>query len=114
MPVKELLCDYCQMDDGVLVKCEHGVVCDICGGCYDCNALVELSEWNTRLRDALMLPLLFHAGGPVTTEMRDQWKGITGSDEMTTRVMCESIRVLLAADQIPDDALDAMEESDAD
>lgn len=44
------------------------------------------------LLDALTLPMLFHQGGRVTQEMVDEWERITGTREMTTRVMCDTIR----------------------
>ncbi len=67
-----------------------------------------------QLREALMLPLLFHAGGQVTTEMRNRWKKITGYEEMTAAVMCGSIRVILAVDKIPDTALEGTDSATID
>jgi hypothetical protein len=45
---------------------------------------------------ALRLPLLFHGGGDWTEERRAEWKALTGSDEATTKVMCDTIRAALA------------------
>lgn len=46
--------------------------------------------------DALELPLLFHAGGPWDDAKRARWKALTGTEEATTRVMCDAIRRVLA------------------
>ncbi len=43
----------------------------------------------------LTLPLIFHAGGRVSPEAHAEWKRLTGSDEMTTKVMCDAIRAVL-------------------
>ena len=45
-----------------------------------------------RLRQLIRLPLLFHAGGMLTKEMQDEWIEITGTPEMTNKVMCDTIR----------------------
>jgi len=45
---------------------------------------------------ALDLVLRFHAGGPWTETDWFAWKVITGSDEATTKVMCDHIRSVLA------------------
>lgn len=50
-----------------------------------------------RVLDVLTLPLLFHQGGPWTEEDRAKWVAITGKDEATTKVMCDTIRETLAA-----------------
>lgn len=49
------------------------------------------------LRDVLLLPLMFYAGGGWMDHHRLRWKEITGSDEATTKVMCDTIRNILAA-----------------
>jgi glycosyltransferase A (GT-A) superfamily protein (DUF2064 family) len=48
-----------------------------------------------RLRDALNLVLMFHSGGEWTTADRAQWKHVTGSDEATTKVLCDHIRKVM-------------------
>jgi len=49
-----------------------------------------------RLRDAAELPLMFHAGGIWLGDNPTRWKQITGTDEATTKVMCDHIRSVLA------------------
>jgi len=49
-----------------------------------------------KLRAALELPLMFHASGPWDEDKRRRWKEITGSDEATTKIMCDHIRNVLA------------------
>lgn len=62
-----------------------------------CVPIVErLREERDRARAALRLPLLVHGAGPWTEERREEWRSITGTDEATTRVMCDTIRALLA------------------
>jgi hypothetical protein len=62
---------------------------------------------SARLREALELVLLFHRGGPWGDAKTDRWREITGryrpnfgsntdSDEVTTRLMCDHIRKVLA------------------
>lgn len=55
--------------------------------------------------DALTLPLLFHSGGKPNVVL---WREITGTDEMTTKVMCTHIRRVLEENgmPIPQDILD--------
>jgi streptomycin 6-kinase len=38
--------------------------------------------------------LLFHSGEPWTTERRATWISLTGSDEATTRVLCNLARAV--------------------
>jgi hypothetical protein len=52
----------------------------------------ELCDLRDNLIDALTLPLLFHAGGEPDV---DAWELITGTREMTTKVMCDHIREVL-------------------
>mgnify|MGYP001620023852 FL=1 len=47
------------------------------------------------MKDALALPLLFHAGGEWSGAKRATWKRVTGTDEATTKVMCDTIRAAL-------------------
>ena len=44
------------------------------------------------LRATLELPLLFHSGGVWDDTKRRRWREITGTEEATTRVMCDAIR----------------------
>ena len=46
-----------------------------------------------RLREALELTLLFY--GDWSDSARLRWREITGSDEATTRVMCDHVREVL-------------------
>lgn len=46
-----------------------------------------------QVREALELPILFHAGGEPN---RARWEEIVGPREMTTRVMCDHIRAVIA------------------
>lgn len=79
------------------------------GGCRNCAAAsaadfahdqalrdaARSSRASGALRSALELPLLFHGGSPWDDAKRARWKAITGSDEATTRVMCDHIRKVL-------------------
>ena len=47
------------------------------------------------MKAALELPLLFHAGGLWDDDKRARWKEITGTEEATTRVMCNTVRSAL-------------------
>jgi hypothetical protein len=49
-----------------------------------------------RLKNALALVLLFHSGQPWSVESGEQWQAITGSNNATTKGMCDHIRVLLS------------------
>ncbi len=64
--------------------------------------VIVWSENDKRLRSALELPLMFHAGGAWTADMRRRWKEITGDiaggQEATTKIMCDAIRAALATD----------------
>src|SRR5262245_61865803 len=55
-------------------------------------ALAQHAERERALREALRLPLLFHSGGPWDDSRRLEWCRITGTDEATTKVMCDTIR----------------------
>ena len=50
---------------------------------------------HTPMEAALELPLMFHAGGPWDDAKRARWKEITGTEEVTTRVMCNMVRSAL-------------------
>jgi hypothetical protein len=45
--------------------------------------------------DAFRAVLMFHDPGEWTAERRAEWKRITGSDEATTKVLCDHIRKVL-------------------
>jgi hypothetical protein len=51
---------------------------------------------SARLREALELVLLVHRGGPWATEERQRWLAVTGSQEASTRSLCDHIRKVLA------------------
>lgn len=57
------------------------------------------------LRDALRLPLLFHAGGPWTERMADEWQRIVGPVPATSKTMCDHIRKVIAKATGESDAL---------
>ena len=44
---------------------------------------------------ALEAVLLFHSDSPWTSEKRQQWKALTGTDEATTRNLCDTVRIAL-------------------
>lgn len=47
------------------------------------------------LRAALTLVLRFHSGAPWTEEDSHRWRAVTGTDEATTKVLCDHIRKAL-------------------
>jgi hypothetical protein len=57
------------------------------------SAYKDLQECLDLAMEALELPLLFHAGGPPDVK---RWNEIIGNTEMTTRVMCDYIRLIRA------------------
>lgn len=52
---------------------------------------------SAELRDALKLPLLFHAGGPWDDERRKEWLRVTGTREASTKVLCDHLRAAIKA-----------------
>jgi len=54
----------------------------------------DYTTGSLKVVDALMLPLIFHSADPVSESMRKEWKRITGSDQMTTKVMCDHLRLM--------------------
>lgn len=44
---------------------------------------------------ALMAVLLFHGGGEWTDAKRAEWKALTGTDEATTKTLCDTVRAAL-------------------
>lgn len=47
------------------------------------------------MTSALMAVLLFHGGDEWTDAKRREWKALTGSDEVTTKVLCDTVRAAL-------------------
>lgn len=60
------------------------------------DAILALLHERDRYREALRLPLLFHGGDWWDMAVRGEWHKITGSDEATTKAMCDHIRAALA------------------
>lgn len=50
------------------------------------------------LEAALSLVLEFHSATPWTPERTEAWRTITGTDEVTTRAMCDHIRKVLGGE----------------
>lgn len=48
------------------------------------------------LLDAARAALLFHSASPWDVEKAAEWKRLTGSDDATTRALCEFLRVAIA------------------
>jgi hypothetical protein len=48
---------------------------------------------------ALKLVLRFHSGRPWTNDDRAKWRELTGSDEATTKVMCDHIRKVIPSEE---------------
>ena len=48
------------------------------------------------LRDACRAVLLFHSGGEWDEERRNEWHALTGEDEATTKILCDTVRRALA------------------
>lgn len=75
--------------------------CPQCGAEYVKKLAIEArlaqrDEELGRVREALELPLMFHAGGRWTSVRRKRWEEITGDTEATTHTMCDHIRAALA------------------
>jgi hypothetical protein len=49
----------------------------------------------SRAEQLARLVLLFHAGGGWDDSSRAMWRDITGSDDATTKTLCEFARVVL-------------------
>ena len=58
-----------------------------------------MSDAQESLRDALDAVLMFHSGGPWTDEKRLKWRHIVGTDEATTKQLCDHIRRVLAKEE---------------
>lgn len=50
----------------------------------------------TALRNALKAVLIFHGGGPWTTEQQMKWADHAAGREATTKVLCDIVREALA------------------
>jgi hypothetical protein len=55
------------------------------------------------IEDALRAVLMFHEGGEWSADRRAEWKRITGSDEATTKVLCDHVRAALVLASEGDD-----------
>jgi hypothetical protein len=53
---------------------------------------IRLEAALAEARRALELPLIFHSGGYWSSELRSRWSEITGTEEATTKIMCDTIR----------------------
>jgi hypothetical protein len=49
-----------------------------------------------RLLAVVQLPLMFHSGRPWSELDRRRWQEITGTEEATAKVMCDTIRDAIA------------------
>lgn len=79
-----------------------------CGGCGKeygamyvredlmATALAQIADPESLLAGCLAT-LLFHSGGPWDAKRRDEWRRLTGSDEATTKVLCDTIRRIISA-----------------
>lgn len=47
------------------------------------------------MTSALMAVLLFHGGGEWDEEKRNLWRTLTGTDEATTKNLCDTVRAAL-------------------
>jgi hypothetical protein len=72
----------------------------------DAQEIIRLRARIECLESALLniarLPLIFHAGGPLTEEMRLDWQEVTGKEEITTKVMCDAIRAFISEEELPE------------
>lgn len=50
---------------------------------------------------ALNAVLLFHSASPWDEQKREAWRAITGTDESTTKVLCDHIRSVLGKVEVP-------------
>ena len=60
------------------------------------NRAKRLERERDKFRELLELPLLFHKGSPFLPLDKYRWLRITGGNECTTKVMCDTIRAGLA------------------
>lgn len=58
--------------------------------------MIEISDAE-RLARAV---LLWHRGGPWSAEDREMWRHYTGSDDATTKVLCDLARRVRAAEEV--------------
>jgi hypothetical protein len=52
---------------------------------------------------ALEATLEFHSGEPWTEERKARWKELTGSDEVSARALCDTVRRALAGEDVRED-----------
>ena len=89
----------CREYDGETGEWEE--YCEECNGDFPCAVVQLVDELdaarkeNERLREALRLTLLFHSGSPWDDSKRLAWLKITGVEEATTKVLCDTIRAAL-------------------
>jgi len=62
--------------------------------CSECSEGI-LQEQKDEQRQALEAVLLFYSQPPWDTVKRERWLEITGTDEATTKVLCDHIRKIL-------------------
>jgi hypothetical protein len=87
MEVESQSCEYCKLPtDGT----EHATGLD----CLD-----AMEKDRDRMRAALNLVLTFYGAPYWDPDLRSDWKEATGSDEATTKVLCDHIRKVLAESQ---------------
>ena len=67
-----------------------------CSGVAQAAYCLPLAQTAPMLLAALELPLMFYAAGPWTDVERQRWKEITGTEEATTKTMCDAIRAATA------------------
>lgn len=60
-----------------------------------------IAEGHDRLKAALEAVLLFHGGGPWDDRKRLRWLQLTGSNEATARVLCDTVRAALVGSAGP-------------
>lgn len=61
----------------------------------DMRLLEDLKIQIWRIAGLARAVLLFHRGGPWTAADAATWRGLTGSDEATTRTLCDVARQVL-------------------
>lgn len=68
----------------------------------DANTIAWAQDRILELEKALQLPLLFHNSYIWTKERSDEWEAITGTTDVTTKQMCDHIRMALAGSETYD------------
>lgn len=87
-------------DDGRVMFLESGEEIDLQNARQSAEAIMNaakdrVEKGRDRLEEALCLVLEFHNPAPWTAERRLMWKTITGSDDASTKAMCDHIRKVL-------------------